>query len=428
MLVALVSIILIIIIIVVIVVYKLKNQNNNTNNTPQNNNTNTNNTPSPQNNTPNNNTPQNNPTQPTNNTPQNNNTNNNSPTPQNNPTQPTNNTPTQPTNNTPQNNPTQPTNNTPSSQNNTPTPQNNPTQPTNNTPTPQPTPAPNQNVFVNPVTPAQPPQNIQQPSSISGMQIGEQVTNTNMTLSGTLNNINLISQNKTYNLQFIKGKLTIASQNAIIWQSSGVGSTVNFTQYGNLSIIGPNGVNWTNNLISVINAMLVLRNSGTIAIYDSNFQEIWSTGASTPNSKSAALIGGKVSINARLGYSDTLIGTSTGMLISADSKYAAGLLKNPVGYEFAIYKPVDMSYVGIFDNIHYIPYQIFSTPYLIKEQNLRFVMQPDGNFVLYDSNNTPLWNANTENKGGYRLTLETDGNLYIYDINGNQIWKSIPIT
>ena len=58
-------------------------------------------------------------------------------------------------------------------------------------------------------------------------------------------------------------------------------------------------------------------------------------------------------------------------------------------------------------------------------------MQTDGNFVLYDTNNSPYWFTNTYNgpnsgQGNkpYRLTLQDDRNLVIYNKSGIAIWNS----
>jgi hypothetical protein len=38
-------------------------------------------------------------------------------------------------------------------------------------------------------------------------------------------------------------------------------------------------------------------------------------------------------------------------------------------------------------------------------------MKTDGNFVVYNANNVPVWDSGTEQKGGIRLILQGDGNL-----------------
>jgi hypothetical protein len=48
------------------------------------------------------------------------------------------------------------------------------------------------------------------------------------------------------------------------------------------------------------------------------------------------------------------------------------------------------------------------------------VMQPDGNFVLYDENRSPRWASNTFGTGQY-ATFQTDGNLVVYNVFGQAL-------
>lgn len=66
--------------------------------------------------------------------------------------------------------------------------------------------------------------------------------------------------------------------------------------------------------------------------------------------------------------------------------------------------------------------------YLQNKQGLTFVMQEDGNFVLYDNAKTMtpehmLWQSRTIGKGLF-VQLEKDGNLVIYDTHVTKIWES----
>ncbi len=57
-------------------------------------------------------------------------------------------------------------------------------------------------------------------------------------------------------------------------------------------------------------------------------------------------------------------------------------------------------------------------------QYFRFVMQGDGNVVLYDKANHAMWASNTANKGGNRLIMQGDGNLVLYTAANKPIWAS----
>jgi len=54
------------------------------------------------------------------------------------------------------------------------------------------------------------------------------------------------------------------------------------------------------------------------------------------------------------------------------------------------------------------------------------IMQNDGNFVLYDHSNQPIWASNTAQKGvpPHDIKMQSDGNLVIYDGHRQAIWSS----
>jgi hypothetical protein len=54
----------------------------------------------------------------------------------------------------------------------------------------------------------------------------------------------------------------------------------------------------------------------------------------------------------------------------------------------------------------------------------RLLLQTDGNLVLYDATNRPLWDAGTVNRAGSEVCIENSGNLIIKDLNGNKIWET----
>ncbi len=65
--------------------------------------------------------------------------------------------------------------------------------------------------------------------------------------------------------------------------------------------------------------------------------------------------------------------------------------------------------------------QLFST-----NNKFNLQMQEDGNLVVYNDKNQPLWASNTNGKGirPYNLYLQGDANLVIYDSNKTPIWAS----
>ncbi|MFM7850750.1 MAG: bulb-type lectin domain-containing protein, partial [Flammeovirgaceae bacterium] len=61
------------------------------------------------------------------------------------------------------------------------------------------------------------------------------------------------------------------------------------------------------------------------------------------------------------------------------------------------------------------------------KKGARAVVQDDGNFVLYDTNNNPVWASGTNGKGTgpYSLTLGDDARLVLNDSTHTAIWSSV---
>jgi len=52
------------------------------------------------------------------------------------------------------------------------------------------------------------------------------------------------------------------------------------------------------------------------------------------------------------------------------------------------------------------------------------IMQGDGNLVVYDEQGIAKWNTATDNNPGAYFVIQDDGNAVIYDVNQNPIWNS----
>ena len=52
------------------------------------------------------------------------------------------------------------------------------------------------------------------------------------------------------------------------------------------------------------------------------------------------------------------------------------------------------------------------------------VLQRDGNLVLYDARQHPLWASNTQGQRVERCIMQRDGNLVLYLDNGQPVWAS----
>lgn len=62
---------------------------------------------------------------------------------------------------------------------------------------------------------------------------------------------------------------------------------------------------------------------------------------------------------------------------------------------------------------------------LVSKNNMfRAIMQYDGNFVVYDNLDKPIWASKTDGKGGKILTMQADNNLVIYKGDGKAVWSA----
>ena len=52
------------------------------------------------------------------------------------------------------------------------------------------------------------------------------------------------------------------------------------------------------------------------------------------------------------------------------------------------------------------------------------IMQLDGNLVLYENKNRPVWATNTDGSGATVAIMQADGNLVLYDNASRPIWSS----
>lgn len=80
-------------------------------------------------------------------------------------------------------------------------------------------------------------------------------------------------------------------------------------------------------------------------------------------------------------------------------------------------------------------FSVFSTDLVIKsgesfvpgqrrESGTNFLQfQPDGNFVLYNSQNVPLWNTGTQGSGADLAVMQSDGNFVIY-AGSKPVWNT----
>jgi hypothetical protein len=65
-----------------------------------------------------------------------------------------------------------------------------------------------------------------------------------------------------------------------------------------------------------------------------------------------------------------------------------------------------------------------SIPLYSPDGRTRFLLQPDGNMVVYSSGMRALWNSGTQGRGGTRLVMQIDGNLVLYTTSNAPVWQS----
>ena len=56
--------------------------------------------------------------------------------------------------------------------------------------------------------------------------------------------------------------------------------------------------------------------------------------------------------------------------------------------------------------------------------NYTFIMQDDGNLVVYDHNEKALWASGTHNIAVQKCIMQTDGNLVLYRYDEQAVWDS----
>jgi len=70
-----------------------------------------------------------------------------------------------------------------------------------------------------------------------------------------------------------------------------------------------------------------------------------------------------------------------------------------------------------------VRYGAYWATYTTMGPNRNFDFQTDGNLVIYDGQR-PLWSPHTEGKGGVRLDLQIDGNLVLYRADNTPVWST----
>ena len=244
---------------------------------------------------------------------------------------------------------------------------------------------------------------------------------TNDTCSGGCSNTTT-SNNGKYNFVMQgDGNLVLYEGSTVHWASNtnGKGTTpyrLAMQNDGNLVIYDKNNsATWASNTNGKGNApyRLVVQDDRNVVIYDADNSATWATNTyKPPPINCAGSWSGWSACNAPCGG-----GTATASWTTTTQPQHGGA---------ACPSPSTKSHAC---NTQACPKNICreqcSSSLKSNNDKYNFVMQGDGNLVLYEGS-TVHWASNTNGKGTtpYRLAMQNDGNLVIYDKNNSATWAS----
>ena len=164
---------------------------------------------------------------------------------------------------------------------------------------------------------------------------------------------------------------------------------------------------WASNTPGHPGATAVMQVDGNFVVYDKNRRPLWATGTNKYSGSWAAIQDDGNFV----------------VYIGSKPTWASGT--NGFRKNFGVHGLGEsISGVGI---THLNPGWTLNAGQSVRSPNgrLQVAMQPDGNFVVYDSHGgIPLWASNTNGKGGVRVTMQPDGNLVVYNKANQPLWAS----
>jgi hypothetical protein len=169
---------------------------------------------------------------------------------------------------------------------------------------------------------------------------------------------------------------------------------------GNLVVYDGHGhALWASNTSGKPGAWCVAQNDGNVVIYDANNQPLWATNTVVPAEPAAPTQADRLLPNQGL-----LVGHS---IKSADGRFTFVMQGDG---NLVLYGPS-------------------SQPLWASDTNGKgnvwdVVMQSDGNLVVYDGHGHALWASNTSGKPGAFLVVQNDGNVVIYGTNNQPLWAT----
>jgi murein DD-endopeptidase MepM/ murein hydrolase activator NlpD len=168
---------------------------------------------------------------------------------------------------------------------------------------------------------------------------------------------------------------------------------------GNLVLYGPGGKpRWASNTAGSGGTRVAMQGDGNLVVYTAADKPVWSSATNGQGASRAVL--------------------------QDDGNF--------VIYRLSDGKPTWASNTGTGGwPTHVATHQLSAGSTLNQNQYVRsadkryaFVMQGDGNLVLYGPGYHALWNSRTNGSGANRAVMQSDGNLVVYRPDGNAVWAS----
>jgi len=184
---------------------------------------------------------------------------------------------------------------------------------------------------------------------------------------------------------------------------------------------GSNREIWSTNTEGKGAINLIMEDNGNLALYDKDGNEVWSSGTGGFDHKKIRMkAGGNAEEQEELYLSSKIDRLNAGefflqggFLLSMNERYKA--IMQPDG-NFVVYNKGNEARSAVWAT-H--TYSRGKAPY-------RLVMHASGRLVVYDGKEETLWMLKkTEREGaGQYLMLENDGTLSVYSENGRKLWSS----
>ncbi|ATN05964.1 hypothetical protein H3Z85_01015 [Chryseobacterium indologenes] len=200
---------------------------------------------------------------------------------------------------------------------------------------------------------------------------------------------------------------------------------------------------------------LVFQNDGNLVLYNYRNSPIWASNTDGRGSRALFQPDGNLVVYDRAnrpvfsadtynkGVDRLVVQNDGNLVIYGNSNYAVWASKSSEGsksgthYTGTIYRDKSFSKEQKFyseNGQHYLVFQNDGNLVLYNDRNspvwatntegrgVRALFQADGNLVVYDRSNRPVFSADTYNKNSDRLVIQNDGNLVIYNTSNAAVW------